>query len=148
MEHGSAAPWPSTLPTALSLMVWNAVLYESMKKQWRKWKIKLHFLKKTVGCLHLIFWPGSQRRVHCHTAKLEPNQRVAIDGVPLLVVFTYKNSVILTTNFEGAKICSFINTSRLKIIKVSSLHKVMANVITSYTSWHPQGMWEVLQKCS
>jgi hypothetical protein len=34
----------------------------------------------------MIFWPRSQRRVHCHTAKLEPNWWVTIDWVPLLVL--------------------------------------------------------------
>jgi hypothetical protein len=42
------------------------------------------FSKETVECLHLIFWPGSQRRVHCRTAKPEANRRVTIDRVPLL----------------------------------------------------------------
>jgi hypothetical protein len=42
------------------------------------------YYNKTVECLHLIFWPRSQRRVHCHTAKLEPNRWVTIDWVPLL----------------------------------------------------------------
>jgi hypothetical protein len=38
-----------------------------------------------VKCRHLIFWLESQRGVYCHTAKLEPNWRVTIDRVPLLV---------------------------------------------------------------
>jgi hypothetical protein len=38
-----------------------------------------------VKCRHLIFWLESQRGVYCHTAKLEPNRRVTIDRVPLLV---------------------------------------------------------------
>jgi hypothetical protein len=40
---------------------------------------------KTFECRHPIFWPVSQGRIHCHTAKLEPNLRVSIDEVPLLV---------------------------------------------------------------
>jgi hypothetical protein len=51
----------------------------------KKVENKTAFSKETVEYLHLIFWPGSQRRVHCHTVKLEPNQRVTIDWVPLLV---------------------------------------------------------------
>jgi hypothetical protein len=34
---------------------------------------KTAFSKETVACLHLMFWSGSQRRVHCHTAKQEHN---------------------------------------------------------------------------
>jgi hypothetical protein len=32
-----------------------------------------------MECLYLIFWPGSQRRVHCHIAELELNRRVTIN---------------------------------------------------------------------
>jgi hypothetical protein len=39
---------------------------------------------KTVEYQHLIFWPGSWQRVQCHAVKLEPNQRVTNDQVPLL----------------------------------------------------------------
>jgi hypothetical protein len=45
---------------------------------------KVAFSKETVECLHLILWPGSKRKVHCHTAKLETNRRVTIDRVSLL----------------------------------------------------------------
>jgi hypothetical protein len=38
---------------------------------------------QAVECLHLIFWPGNQRRFHCHTAKPEPDRRVTINRVPL-----------------------------------------------------------------
>jgi hypothetical protein len=27
------------------------------------------FFEEMMECVHLIFWPGSQRSVHCHTAK-------------------------------------------------------------------------------
>jgi hypothetical protein len=43
------------------------------------------YYKEMVEFLYLIFWPGSQRRVHCHTAKPEPNRRVTIDRVPLYI---------------------------------------------------------------
>jgi hypothetical protein len=46
------------------------------------------YYKETVECRLIIFWPGSQRTVHCHTAELEPNLRVSIDRVSLLVKFT------------------------------------------------------------
>jgi hypothetical protein len=46
------------------------------------------FSKETVECLHLIFWPGSPRRVHCRTAKPEPNRRVTIDRDPLLSIYS------------------------------------------------------------
>lgn len=33
-------------------------------------------------CQHIIFWPGIQRPVYCHTKNLEPNWRVTINRVP------------------------------------------------------------------
>jgi hypothetical protein len=39
----------------------------------KKVENKTAFSKETVECLNLIFWPGRQRRVHCHTAKLQLN---------------------------------------------------------------------------
>ena len=39
------------------------------------------YYKYTVGSQHLIFWPSSQRRVHEHTAQLEPNLRILINCV-------------------------------------------------------------------
>jgi hypothetical protein len=48
----------------------------------RKMKNRMVYYKETVKCWHLIFWPGSQRMVHCHTAKLGPNQRVTINQAP------------------------------------------------------------------
>jgi hypothetical protein len=44
---------------------------------------KIVYYRGTVECQHLIFWLVSQGRVHCHTAKLEPNWRVSVDEVPL-----------------------------------------------------------------
>jgi hypothetical protein len=41
----------------------------------KKVENKTAFSKETVEYLHLIFWPGSQRKVHCHTAKSEGNNR-------------------------------------------------------------------------
>jgi hypothetical protein len=41
--------------------------------------------REVVECLHLIFWPGIQRRLHCHTAKQEPHWRMKIDRVLELV---------------------------------------------------------------
>jgi hypothetical protein len=57
--------------------------HEIVEQQRRRWKIKL-FTKEMVECLHLIFWPGRQKRVPCHTTKLELNQTVRIYWVPLL----------------------------------------------------------------
>jgi hypothetical protein len=37
---------------------------------------KTAYYKETVEHQHLISWPGSRKRIHCHTAKPEPNQRV------------------------------------------------------------------------
>jgi hypothetical protein len=51
----------------------------------KKVENKTVFFKEMVECLQLIFWPGSQRRIHCHTAKPELNRRVATDWVPFLV---------------------------------------------------------------
>jgi hypothetical protein len=49
----------------------------------KKVENKIVYYRETVECLHQIFWPKSQRGVHFHNAKLEPNQRVTIDYVPL-----------------------------------------------------------------
>jgi hypothetical protein len=51
----------------------------------KKLENKNLYNKEIFECQHLIFWPGSQGRVHCHTTKLEPNWRVSVDEVPLLV---------------------------------------------------------------
>jgi len=45
----------------------------------KKLQNKIVYYKKTVECLHLIFWPGSQGRVYGHTAKFVPNCRVSVD---------------------------------------------------------------------
>jgi hypothetical protein len=37
--------------------------------------------KEAVECQHLILWPVSQGRVHCHAEKLKPNQRGLIADV-------------------------------------------------------------------
>jgi hypothetical protein len=42
----------------------------------------VHYKETVEYRQYLIFWPRSQRRVHCHTAKPEPNQRVSMDRVP------------------------------------------------------------------
>jgi hypothetical protein len=46
---------------------------------------KIVYYKDTTDSRHLIFWPESQRRVHRHTAEPEPNRRVPVGRVPLLV---------------------------------------------------------------
>jgi hypothetical protein len=48
---------------------------------------KIVYYKKTIECLHVICWAGSQGRVHCHTAKLELNRKVSFDEVTLLKVW-------------------------------------------------------------
>jgi hypothetical protein len=63
----------------------------------KKKENKTVFSKETVECLHVIFWPGSQRRFHCHTAKLEPNWRVIIDWVPLLVTADFSSQILTTS---------------------------------------------------
>jgi hypothetical protein len=44
------------------------------------------YYKETEVGWHLIFCLGSRRRDHRHIAKPEPNRRVTIDRVPLLVL--------------------------------------------------------------
>jgi hypothetical protein len=44
----------------------------------------IHF-KDTVEYWRLVLWPGSQGKFHCHSAKFEPNRRLTIHRVPLLV---------------------------------------------------------------
>jgi len=39
------------------------------------------YYKHTMESQHLIFWPSSQRRVHEHTAQLQPNLRILINCV-------------------------------------------------------------------
>jgi hypothetical protein len=46
---------------------------------------KLYYREVCIQiCALVIFWPGYERRVSCHTAKLEPNWRVSIDQVSSL----------------------------------------------------------------
>jgi hypothetical protein len=63
----------------------TAYFYDTYEPTAKKVQNKILYYKETVECRHLIFWPGSQRRVHCHTANPEPNRRVAVDGVTLPV---------------------------------------------------------------
>jgi hypothetical protein len=53
-------------------------------------KNKALYYEQAVECSNLIFWPESQRSVHCCTAKLELNLRVIIDWVRLV---SYMNSM-------------------------------------------------------
>jgi hypothetical protein len=69
-----------TPPTELEQQT-NGWLFYGTYELTVKWKIKL--CNKKTQCLHLIFWPRNQRRVHCHTAKPELNQSVTINWVPL-----------------------------------------------------------------
>lgn len=48
-----------------------------------KVKNKIVNYEETFEYRHLIFWPGNQRTVHCHTAKPKLNQRITINQVPL-----------------------------------------------------------------
>jgi hypothetical protein len=41
------------------------------------------YYKETVESRHLIFRPGSQGRVQCLTANMEPSQGVTTDHIPL-----------------------------------------------------------------
>jgi hypothetical protein len=51
-------------------------LFRKTYKQRRTSKIKLCvYSKETTKCRHLIFWPGSQRRVFCHTTKSDSNNQ-------------------------------------------------------------------------
>jgi hypothetical protein len=68
----------------------DASLYETYEVTVQNMKNKTVFKKKTVEYQHLIFQPGSQRRVHCHTIKPEPNQRVSINQVPLLATQVWR----------------------------------------------------------
>jgi hypothetical protein len=49
----------------------------------KKVENKTALSKETLECLRLKVCPGSQGKVHCHTAKPEPNRRVTID-LPLV----------------------------------------------------------------
>jgi hypothetical protein len=67
----------------------SALLFRDFEVTVKKLENKVVYYKETVGSQHLIFWPGSQRRVHCHTAKPESDQRVSICWVPLLMGISY-----------------------------------------------------------
>jgi hypothetical protein len=45
---------------------------------------KIVCYKETVECQNLIFLPGGQERVQCHTAKIRSESEGKIDHVPLL----------------------------------------------------------------
>jgi hypothetical protein len=62
----------SMLPAEL-LWISTALLQRKSVKV----KNKIVYYKEIVKCQHLIFWPESQRRIHCATAKPEMNQRVS-----------------------------------------------------------------------
>jgi len=61
----------------------DASFYETYEVTAKNAKNKTVYCKQTVECQHLILWPGSQNKVHCHTAELGPNRGVSIDEVPL-----------------------------------------------------------------
>jgi hypothetical protein len=48
-------------------------IYWTNKATETKVENKIVDYRETVECPHLIFWPQSQRRVHCHTAKPDLN---------------------------------------------------------------------------
>jgi hypothetical protein len=74
------------------------VFYDTYEVTMKKMENKIVYYKETVECQHLIFWPGSQRRVHCHTAKTELNWRATIDRVP---------SLVKDTNYEASHCAVF-----------------------------------------
>jgi hypothetical protein len=49
--------------------------------KWRNWKMKLCITKKLLS----LDTQYIEERVHCRTEKLQPNWRITIDRVPLLV---------------------------------------------------------------
>jgi hypothetical protein len=53
--------------------------YWTYKTAVKKVENKIVYYKETMECLHLIFWPKSQRRAHYHTEKPEPNRNITID---------------------------------------------------------------------
>jgi hypothetical protein len=51
----------------------------------KKVENKIVYFKETMECLHLIFSARIQRRVHCHTAELDLNQRITMQWVAFLM---------------------------------------------------------------
>jgi hypothetical protein len=88
--------------------------------------------KETLECWHLIFWPKSQRRVQCHTPKLEPNQRVTI---PSLV------SPNVTFDLQFHTKCNFFCTEiymvhNIVVWQIATCHPVTAIGFLVIKPWH------------
>jgi hypothetical protein len=49
----------------------------------KKVENKTVYYKKKLQCLQIIFLPTSQRRVHCHAVKMEPDQNETLGCIPL-----------------------------------------------------------------
>jgi hypothetical protein len=84
----------------------NTYLYETYEATVKELENRTMYYEEAVECRYLICWPGSQRRVHYHTAKLEPNRRVSIDRVnlSLSLVTSEQVNVIVEVKIAGAKV--------------------------------------------
>lgn len=72
-----------------------------------------------MKCLHLIFWPETQRRVHCHIAKPELNWRVTVNQVPLLELLAKTQNESNLTNMISYGILNvYCNSEEEEILKV------------------------------
>jgi hypothetical protein len=69
---GSPMPQVSTLPTELPQTTDQRILLQCLQHKSAKVKNKTVYYEERVECQYL--WPENQRRVHSHTAKLEPNR--------------------------------------------------------------------------
>jgi hypothetical protein len=104
-----------------------------------------------VKCRHLIFWLESQRGVYCHTAKLEPNWRVIINWVPLLVTKiqlnitkVHKNSAfnLVVASYRMSELLQCNKTSR----EVNEeTHLTLVDLEKAYDSLPRCKLWEALR---
>jgi hypothetical protein len=84
--------------------------YETSEVTMKKVENKIVYYKGTMQWQHLIFWPGNHRRVHCHTTKLEQNQSVLINRIPLVIhgnISCVRSSQITVNPLE-----TFLNTKK------------------------------------
>jgi hypothetical protein len=80
----------------------------------KKLQYKIVYNKKLLSA-DIIFWPGSHGRVHCNPVKLEPNQRVSFDKVPLLVLrLDFHEQTVTITWVYIAPCMSFHNATLLR----------------------------------
>jgi hypothetical protein len=78
-------------------------IFEAYKLKVKNIECRTLYYIETEACQHLIVWPVNERRVHCPTTSLEPNQRVSGNQFSLykkllflmLVLASFKNFILV-----------------------------------------------------